>query len=237
LKTHAPPIAERTPHPAQRAGASRNSRLCGQVSQLRAMIERSPAMLAQRRACAAIQREQSEAKPRPDTLKLLRTERLLAILQEKHSNGLLDKFAAGTVPDALSSAGSFGAAWESYTDILAGAVQAPAAALMQALNAAGARGQGDAASDALAALASRIQGLSGLDSAAEIAAAALDIRKEIARLCQLVCTLLARLQRQASGDEPWQRAKKPAGAMPPAPEIDTTSPPAKETVPGEQQNG
>lgn len=239
MKTHAPPIAERIPHPAQRVGASRNARQGGQVSQLRAMIERSPAMLAQRRACAAIQRERAEPRPGPDTGKLLRAERLLAMLQAKHSNVLLGKFAGGSVPDALAAAGSIGAAWSTYTGMLASAVREPAAALMQALDVAGGGGQaahGEPLCDAMAALASHIEALCGLDDAAAIAAAAQEIRNDIDRLCQMVAALLARIRRQSSGDAPWQRARKAPGAMPPAAETDTTAPPATQSLPGEQQS-
>ncbi len=240
MKTHAPPIAERIPHLVQRVGASRNARQGGQVNQLRAMIERSPAMLAQRRACAAIQRERAESRPGPDTGKLARAERLLAMLQAEHSKVLLGKFAGGSVPDALAAAGSIGAAWRTYTGVLADAVREPAAALMQALDVAGAGSQaahGEPLCDALAVLASRIEALCGLDDAAAIAAAAQEIRNDIDRLCQMAAALLARIRCQSGGDEPWQRARKVPGAMPPAAEPDTTAPPARETAPGEQQSG
>jgi hypothetical protein len=231
MKTHAPPIAERIPHPVQRSSASRNGRQGGQISQLRALIERSPVMLTQRRACAAIQREQAGAKPRPDTVKLLRVEHLLAALQQKHADGLLDQFAGGTVPDALSEADSVGTAWSFYTDILADAVCEPAAAL-SAIGDSEAE-EGAAVCEGLAALSARIRGLRGLGDPAAIASAASEIRSDIARLRQQFAALLAS-KRNRRGDEAWDSIKKPTSGTPPAPEPETTAPPAKEAKPGEQ---
>jgi hypothetical protein len=382
VKTHAPPLAERTPHTVQRNPASRNSRPGGPVSQLRAMIERSPAMLAQRRACAAIQRAELEATPTttglPDQLKssieslsgiamddvkvhynsgkpaklnahayaqgrdifvapgqeshlpheawhmvqqaqgrvkptmqmkgravnndaaleheadtmgaravqakgapggpvgqrradtvqhlehggtplqrmelsssklniagenhgesgkrrssesayarekgvtpysregeltfmpkvrfyqtskethgdpfLLRTEHLLAILQDKHSGVFLERFAAGKTPDALAGAGTLCEAWSIYADILADAVSEPATALIGALNSPGEGGQaieGESTHEGLTALASSIKVLRSLDSPSAIASAAQDIRKEIARIRLLYSSKVA----------------------------------------------
>lgn len=395
VKTHAPPIAERTPHPVQRGGASRNLRQGGQggpISQLRALIERSPAMLAQRRACAAIQREQVDAAPHtsglPDALKsgieaqsgiamdgvtvhynsdkpaqlgarayaqgrhiylapgqeqhlpheawhmvqqaqgrvkptmqlrgqainndaaleheadamgaramqakaapggqagqrrpepgqragvdgaavqrmelassklnlagenhgesgkrrssesayakekgvtpysregeltfmpkvrfyqtskethgdpfLLRTEHLLAILQDKHSGIFLEKFAAGKVPDALTAAGTLCDAWSCYADLLAEAVCEPATALMGALNSPGEGEQaveGESTYEGLVALASRIKGLRSLSEPGAIATAAQEIRKEIARIRLLYSTKVAGKRHNRSEEE------------------------------------
>ncbi len=204
------------------------------------MIERSPAMLVQRRACAAIQREQADTKPKPDAAKLLRTEHLLAALQQKHSDVLLDKFAAGAVPDALSEAGSLSAAWSSYADVLADAVSEPAGALAQALDSLGGT---DLAADAsalcegLASLALRIRGLRALGDGAAIASAATDIQHEISRLCQLFAAKVAGKRDRRGDGEQWDSIKKPSSGIPLPPDPDTTAPPAKEAKPGEQVNG
>jgi hypothetical protein len=203
------------------------------------MIEGSPAMLAQRRACAAIQRKQAGSKPLPGTAKLLRTEHLLAVLQQKHSEALLERFAAGSVPDALSETGSLSAAWGAYAGLLADAVNEPAAALAQVLDGQGGSeqaGEGAAVCEGLAALALRISAMRGLGDPAAIASAAAGIRKEIAHLRQLFAALVAALRHRRGGDA-WDSIKRPSSGMPAAPQPETTAQPAKEAKPGEQVNG
>ncbi len=209
------------------------------------MIERSPAMLAQRRACAAIQREQVEVRPHTTGLPggpktghgdplLRRTGRLLAILQDKHSAGSLAAFASGKVPEALSAAGPLVDAWAFYVGMLARAVTAPADALAQAQGASadGGRAEEGAPIDAgLRALASSIKGMQGLSDASAIAAAAQDIQHNIDRLVALF--------EQFNADyEPNQRSKKAPGQAPPEPEQGpTTAAPAKVDAPDERASG
>ncbi len=197
------------------------------MTQLRAMIERSPAMLAQRKACALIQRKQGASH---GGASLFRAEQLMAILKDKHSDQVLEQFAAGKTPDAFQ-AGTLAEAWSAYLPILVDAVNEPASALRQAMQAPDGdeqAGEAGPACDALAALAASIKGMGSLDDPTSIAAAAQSIKKELARIRSLYKNTVG------SALKPWGNSKSAGNAAPPEPDPETTPNPTKEDKPPEQ---